>query len=92
MEIYESRGKNLFQKSIEFVYWPLVHILWVILWPIINLLKSFIKDARYRTANGEDKVNYYKLWQKKKTQYVRSHMFEACIESTFQVGRYLFDS
>ena len=83
-ETFEKEGKNVCLK-VCLIYWFMVHMIWVLLWPIINLLKAFIKEARYRTLKGEEKTKYFKLWENKTTQYVRSHMLESCLESTFQV-------
>ena len=66
------------------LFWILVHIFWVILWPLINMVKSYFAEGQYATAIGEDKTAKHLILQAKGIQSVRAHMFEVCLESSFQ--------
>ena len=66
------------------LYWMFVHLIWIILWPLVNMVKTYFKEGQYATALGVDKTAKHAELEKKRTQSVRAHMFEVCIESTFQ--------
>ena len=66
------------------VFWMLVHLIWILLWPLVNMVKTYFTEGQYSTALGADKTAKHAELEKKRTQSVRAHMFEVCIESTFQ--------
>ena len=66
------------------LFWMLVHLIWILLWPLVNMVKTYFKEGQYSTALGADKIAKHAELEKKRTQSVRAHMFEVCIESTFQ--------
>ena len=67
------------------LFWLLVHFFWILFWPLINLLKNYFTLGQYKTAVGEAKTAKHIKLEQNRTQSVRAHMFEVCIESTFQV-------
>ena len=67
------------------LFWLSFHFVWILFWPLINLLKNYFTLGQYRTAVGEAKTAKHIQLEKNRTQSVRAHMFEVCIESTFQV-------
>ena len=67
------------------LFWLSFHFIWILFWPLINLLKNYFTLGQYRTAVGEAKTAKHIQLEKNRTQSVRAHMFEVCIESTFQV-------
>ena len=66
------------------MFWIFVHLLWIIFWPLVNMVKTYYKEGQYSTALGAKKTTKYAELEKKRTQSVRAHLFEVCIESTFQ--------
>ena len=66
------------------MFWILVHLFWILLWPVINMIKTYVAQGQYATAVGEDKTAKHLVLEKKTTRSVRAHMFEVCIESSFQ--------
>ena len=66
------------------MFWILVNLFWILLWPVINMFKTYVAQGQYATAVGEDKTSKHLVLEKKKTRSVRAHMFEVCIESSFQ--------
>ena len=66
------------------LFWILLHLVWIVLWPVINMVKKFFAEGQYATASGEDKPVKHMELEKKASRSVRAHMFEVCIESSFQ--------
>ena len=48
------------------------------------MVKTYYAQGQYATAVGEDKTAKHLVLEKKATRSVRAHMFEVCIESSFQ--------
>ena len=82
---FDQSVVNMMFTPIYIVFYLILHIFWVIFWPLVNLSKVYWSQGRYRTAVGEVKTNKHLRLECKVTQSMRAHMFEVCIESTFQV-------
>ena len=48
------------------------------------MVKTYYAQGQYATAVGEEKTAKHLVLEKKETRSVRAHMFEVCIESSFQ--------
>ena len=89
-DLYYQSNKSLY----SIIYTPLtalfylgMHLIWIVFWPVINLFEAYLSDGQYQRALGEVKTAKHRKLEAKITQSVRAHMFEVCIESTFQVIR-----
>ena len=71
-------------NSFKMLYWILVHFLWIVFWPIINMVRTYFAQGQYETATGEDKIAKHLALEEKTVQSVRAQMFEVCLESSFQ--------
>ena len=66
------------------IFWVQVHFFWILFWPVINMVKTYYAQGQYATAVGEEKTAKHLVLETKETRSVRAHMFEVCIESSFQ--------
>ena len=57
----------------------------IILWPYLAMVKTLKMKLRYANPKSKDKNETLKKLDKRVAQSTRAHLFEVCLESTFQV-------
>ena len=82
---FDQGVSTMMFTPIYILFYLIYHIFLVIFWPFFNLTKVYWSQGQYRTSAGEVKTTKHLVLESKRTQSMRAHMFEVCIESTFQV-------
>ena len=61
----------------------------ILLWPYFTMMKTLKMKLKYANPNLENKNENLKKLDKMVAQSTRAHLFEVCLESSFQVSQFM---
>ena len=76
--------KHILVTPFYFMYQCFTHLLWIVFWPIINMVLRYQKTGLYITSLGEDRAHHKIKLEEQINLTTRAQMFEVSIESSFQ--------
>ena len=70
----------------QFPIWIMWNFFKILLWPYYTMLITVLQKVDFNLAKSSQKDKYLKKLNSKVRVSTRAHLFEVCLESSFQVS------